>query len=255
MKLQLQSVRTNLKEEVEFIFLEGSVQTKRSPASDVYDGPYRKWWNVRNTRTAEVARALAGVVADLDRLGPVDGLLGFSQGATVVEMLDRLASQGVVDKTWNFSVLISAADLRPVFCKRKYASPLSVPLQCRSLHVWGRNDELGSDRMMRMAGRYASSARSDLVHDQGHMIPGAANFVEKFCQSLRSLWMAGDMIQPYMPSTAAAVASHSLTPYPSNTSYSPFVHNNDQRSTHQKFVPPARSFAFENVFAAPVVSG
>ncbi|KAI9309825.1 hypothetical protein DFJ73DRAFT_890052, partial [Zopfochytrium polystomum] len=108
-----------------------------------------------DSRKAEATRLVLSVLSDL---GKVDGLLGFSQGAEMVQHLDALAAAGQVPRTWDFSVLIS--------CGRALGgvvSPVNIP---------------------EFSARIQSSTAQDWVqtieHSHGHIIPVTEEFTNQF---------------------------------------------------------------------------
>lgn len=113
-----------------------------------------------------------GMVAQaLSRLGPFDGLLGFSQGAALAAFICALGQAG--DPRFplpRFIILVSG------FCPRGLGfkeSILQRPLSLPSLHVFGDTDKvIPSPESMQLASRFPGAIT--LTHSGGHFIPAAA---------------------------------------------------------------------------------
>ncbi|XP_032119301.1 esterase OVCA2 [Sapajus apella] len=115
--------------------------------------------------------ALGTVAQALNRLGPFDGLLGFSQGAALAALVCALGQAG--DSRFplpRFVILVSG------FCPRGLGfkeSILQRPLSLPSLHVFGDTDKvIPSPESMQLASRFPEAVT--LTHSGGHFIPAAA---------------------------------------------------------------------------------
>ncbi|XP_041582725.1 esterase OVCA2 [Vulpes lagopus] len=115
--------------------------------------------------------ALGTVAQALKRLGPFDGLLGFSQGAALAALVCALGQAG--DARFplpKFIILVSG------FCPRGLGPEESVlqgPLSLPSLHVFGDTDcVIPSQESMQLASRFTGAIT--LTHPGGHFIPVAA---------------------------------------------------------------------------------
>ncbi|XP_016066619.1 PREDICTED: ovarian cancer-associated gene 2 protein [Miniopterus natalensis] len=115
--------------------------------------------------------ALATVAQALNKQGPFDGLLGFSQGAALAALVCALGQAD--DPRFplpRFIILVSG------FCPRGLGlqeSILQGPLSMPSLHVFGDTDRvIPSQESMQLASRFTGSIT--LTHSGGHFIPAAA---------------------------------------------------------------------------------
>ncbi|KAM8817323.1 esterase OVCA2 [Rhynchonycteris naso] len=115
--------------------------------------------------------ALETVAQALNKLGPFDGLLGFSQGAALAALVCALGQAG--DSRFSlpkFIILVSG------FCPRGLGLPESVlqgPLSLPSLHVFGDTDRvIPSQESVQLASRFTGCIT--LTHTGGHFIPAAA---------------------------------------------------------------------------------
>jgi predicted esterase len=115
--------------------------------------------------------ALETVAQALNKLGPFDGILGFSQGAALAALVCALGQGG--DPRFplpRFVILVSG------FCPRGLGlmepimqGPLSLP----SLHVFGDTDGvIPSQESMQLCSRFDGAVT--LTHSGGHFIPAAA---------------------------------------------------------------------------------
>ncbi|XP_008563887.1 PREDICTED: ovarian cancer-associated gene 2 protein [Galeopterus variegatus] len=142
----------------------------------------RGWWfsdqdaNIFNaleepTVCRGLDEALETVAQALNKLGPFDGLLGFSQGAALAALVCALGQEG--DPRFplpRFIILVSG------FCPRGLGlkeSILQSPLSLPSLHVFGDTDRvIPSQESMQLASRFPGAIT--LTHSGGHFIPAAA---------------------------------------------------------------------------------
>ncbi|XP_007935766.1 esterase OVCA2 [Orycteropus afer afer] len=115
--------------------------------------------------------ALDTVAQALNKLGPFDGLLGFSQGAALAALVCALGQTG--DARFplpRFIILVSG------FCPRglRLKEPiLKASLALPSLHVFGDTDRvIPSQESLQLAHQFPGA--STLTHSGGHFIPAAA---------------------------------------------------------------------------------
>lgn len=114
---------------------------------------------------------MESVAQALKKLGPFDGLLGFSQGAALAALVCALGQAG--DPRFplpRFIILISGFCPRGLGLKEPILqSPLSLP----SLHVFGNTDcVIPFQESMQLASRFIGAIT--LTHCGGHFIPAAA---------------------------------------------------------------------------------
>ncbi|XP_074045300.1 esterase OVCA2 [Macrotis lagotis] len=122
--------------------------------------------------------AVARAVADL---GPLDGLLGFSQGAALAALVCALGQAG--DPRFpplRFVILVSGFIPRgPALAPPFQRAPLGLP----SLHVVGDSDRIiPAPESLRLAGRFSGAVT--LRHPGGHFIPAAAAQRQAYLQFL-----------------------------------------------------------------------
>lgn len=118
-QLMLRGWLKKLKDRVEFVYLDapyactGDEAARQDAAvreyfpADQY-GAYREWWNA--SQSGEYARldaTLKHVDEFVEREGPFDGLLGFSQGAALACALANLGERGAFPHRFGFVVALS----------------------------------------------------------------------------------------------------------------------------------------------------
>lgn len=119
-----------------------------------------------------VARAFA-------EQGPVDGLLGFSQGAALVGILCALKQRGDPRFPFAFAVLVAGFESRAPDHRLYYGAPIAVP----SLHVVGEADRVIAAEMSReLAARFMDPVI--LTHPGGHFVPASAPQKKAYLQFL-----------------------------------------------------------------------
>ncbi|KAB1264974.1 2-histidine synthase subunit 1 [Camelus dromedarius] len=115
--------------------------------------------------------ALGTVAKALKKLGPFDGILGFSQGAALAALVCAFGQAG--DARFplpRFIILVSGFCPRGLGLKEPILqSPLSLP----SLHVFGATDRvIPPQESMQLCSRFTGAIT--LTHSGGHFIPAAA---------------------------------------------------------------------------------
>lgn len=113
----------------------------------------------------------------LDRHGPFDCILGFSQGAAVAGYLAvRESARPPVQRRFKSVIIISGY----VLAMLKELKVKNVPAMLPSLHVYGGDDkdcQVPKDCSLELAGHFDESTRSLLQTDSGHLIPSSREYV------------------------------------------------------------------------------
>nr|KAJ3418249.1 hypothetical protein HK105_000146 [Polyrhizophydium stewartii] len=165
MEHQLSAIRAALGETAEFVFIQAPHATKSSYLSEFYEGMDWFEWLPRNSRShADIDALIAYVAQQLEQIGNVDMLLGFSQGAMLVEMLDRLAQAGSIKRTWRLT-----------------SKPHNVP----SIHVFGTNEHKALQTQLPT--RYIAVKRTVIKHAAGHDIPRDDEFGRKIAEAIQDI--------------------------------------------------------------------
>lgn len=164
-------------ETCEFVVIDAPhAQSGEAPADVVGffgDGEYREWWNAKKRADDEAAgmeyvgleRSLETIETVCEENGPFDGLLGFSQGATLCAI--ALATPRIA-KRFGFGVLVSGMKSRATQTRDlDYGS-----IACPTLHVIGKNDRVmpvvASEGLLKSM---TSSETTRVAHDGGHSVP------------------------------------------------------------------------------------
>jgi len=134
------------------------------------DARSREWWNATTGRDGKTTyRGIEASLREIERAceedGPYDGVLGFSQGATLAAI--ALATPGLAER-FAFGILVSGMRARAEETKGCDYGAIAVP----TLHVVGLKDDVMPKAMS--AGLYdamTSSERTRETHDGGHRLP------------------------------------------------------------------------------------
>ncbi|XP_058140963.1 esterase OVCA2 [Dasypus novemcinctus] len=181
------ALRKALRGRAELVCLSGPHPVPEGAGSDS-SGPcppeeqLRGWWFTEQeepifsaleepTVCRGLEEALGSVAHALNKLGPFDGLLGFSQGAALAAVLCALSQEG--DPRFplpRFIILVSGFPPRGLGLKEPILQgPLSLP----SLHVFGDTDRvIPAKESMQLASQFPEAIT--LTHPGGHFIPAAA---------------------------------------------------------------------------------
>ncbi|GAA6029942.1 hypothetical protein JCM8097_009180 [Rhodosporidiobolus ruineniae] len=198
---KLSNARRIFKEEIELIFVDAPNVLVRptlpyDPFSDVETMPSpdeqpRTYWpfssNYGFPDMKELDAALYYMRSILDKVGPVDGVFGFSMGGATAGFL-----AAVLERPWlhpafafppsdpsavwpipplQFVVACAGYVPRDERCKKYFDPPLSTP----SLHIIGKGDVVaGQDDMLALVDGFSSS--TVIWHEGGHWIPRQASF-------------------------------------------------------------------------------
>ncbi|KAL9229158.1 hypothetical protein vseg_004655 [Gypsophila vaccaria] len=161
-----------VRQKLDLVFVDGPFPAQgKSDVEGIFDPPYYEWFqfNKEFTTYTNFERCLEYIEECMIEHGPIDGLLGFSQGAILSAALPGLQAQGValtkVPKV-KFLVIIGGAKLKSEqWAEKAYSSPI----ECPSLHFLGKEDFLrphGEDLL--------KSAFIDpfiIYHPKGHTVP------------------------------------------------------------------------------------
>ncbi|KAL2917081.1 hypothetical protein HK105_203513 [Polyrhizophydium stewartii] len=181
MEHQLSSIKAALGETAEFVFIQAPHATKSSYLSEFYEGMDWFEWIPRNSQTqADVKALIAYAMQQLEKIGHVDVLLGFSQGAMVVELLDRLVQAGSIKRTWRLSVLCSG--ISPSSWQLPSSLATSTPHDAPSIHIFGTNEHKAFQTQLPAC--YAADKRAVIKHAAGHDLPRDSKFGSRVAEAI-----------------------------------------------------------------------
>ncbi|KAJ0099792.1 hypothetical protein Patl1_21033 [Pistacia atlantica] len=142
----------------------------KSDIEGIFPPPYFEWFQFNEdfTEYTNLEQCITHLCDYITTKGPFDGLLGFSQGATLSALLLGYQAQGKVLKDHpplKFFVSISGSKFRkPNICEVAYKDPIKA----KSVHFIGAKDwlKLPSEEL-------AAAFENPLIvrHPQGHTVP------------------------------------------------------------------------------------
>jgi hypothetical protein len=174
--LMMDELRQNFAVNAEFIYLQGYFETV-GDTDEFYDGECYLWFDP--TKADQVEYGMAAVEKQLKKIGPVDAILGWSQGATVLKELDRKYQNSPEDKWWNFSILVSGGSTIP---NEKSGIPMDFP----SLHIVG-SAELHIVDWNWMLRQYDSQKLIRYEHRLDHVFPRSTDIVARMAELIKEM--------------------------------------------------------------------
>ncbi|KAL2482979.1 Serine hydrolase [Forsythia ovata] len=142
----------------------------KSDIEGIFPGPYFEWFqfNKEFTVYTNLEECINYLCEYITSKGPFEGLLGFSQGATLAALLLGYQAQGKILKEhpeMKLYVSISGSKFRePSICEVAYKEPIKV----KSVHFIGEKDWLKQP-----SEELATAFENPLIirHPQGHTVP------------------------------------------------------------------------------------
>ncbi|KNA20934.1 hypothetical protein SOVF_047990 [Spinacia oleracea] len=171
MKTQVNKWPESVRSKLDLVYPDGPFPARgKSDVEGIFDPPYYEWFqfNKEFTTYTKFEECLEYIQELMIKHGPIDGLLGFSQGAILSAALPGLQAQGYaltkVPKI-KFLVIIGGAKFKAeTWAEKAYASPI----ECPSLHF------LGKDDFLKPHGEELLKSVVDPVvihHPKGHTVP------------------------------------------------------------------------------------
>ncbi|DBA02946.1 TPA: hypothetical protein N0F65_005973 [Lagenidium giganteum] len=212
---QTAGLREALGVNTEFLFLDGTFPAS-GPAQDLVqqfygaDTQYYEWWDaVKQPVPAAdgssrylytgMERTIDRVLLEVERRGPIDALVGFSQGAGLASILTAHLQQQCAPVPWKACVCVSG--FRP---RSDQTEPLFVPtgppIQLPSIHVIGSQDPMAASAA-KLVDCYADRGNAYRVrfdHQEGHKFPTPALHQELYRDVARALTA---MVRPSLNSS------------------------------------------------------
>jgi predicted esterase len=127
-------------------------------------------------------QALSQLSTFISEEGPFDGVIGFSQGATLLATYLMLVNKQQPEASIPFRCAIFLSATRPYDTqalargKLEYVEPTvgAEPLiRLPTAHIWGLKDIENRDASEQLAMLCDEAQREEVKHDGGHEIPGA----------------------------------------------------------------------------------
>ncbi|KAM7253026.1 hypothetical protein ACFE04_025644 [Oxalis oulophora] len=141
----------------------------KSDVRAIYNPPYYEWFQFNQdfTEYSNLDKCFTYIEDYMVRLGPFDGLLGFSQGAILSAALPGLQAQGkALTKVPKIKCLIIVGGAK--FKSRDLAQAYSSSIEIPSLHFLGETDLLKADGL-ELLEHFVDPVI--IHHQEGHSIP------------------------------------------------------------------------------------
>nr|AAM63786.1 unknown [Arabidopsis thaliana] len=171
MKIQLHKWPKSVIDRLDLVFLDAPFPCQgKSDVEGIFDPPYYEWFqfNKEFTEYTNFEKCLEYLEDRMIKLGPFDGLIGFSQGAILSGGLPGLQAKGIefqkVPKI-KFVIIIGGAKLKSAkLAENAYSSSLET----LSLHFLGETDFLKP-----YGTQLIESYKNPVVvhHPKGHTVP------------------------------------------------------------------------------------
>ncbi|KAK7301141.1 hypothetical protein RJT34_12002 [Clitoria ternatea] len=171
LKTQINKWPKSVLDNLDLVFVDAPFPCQgKSDVEGFFDPPYYEWFqfNKEFTEYTNFDECLQYIEDCMIKHGPIDGLLGFSQGAILSAALPGLQEKGValtkVPKV-KFFIIVGGAKFRSPSVVEKAYSP---SIQCPSLHFLGETD------FLKQYGIELLESCVDPViihHPKGHTIP------------------------------------------------------------------------------------
>ncbi|XP_044763796.1 esterase AGAP003155-like [Coccinella septempunctata] len=115
-----------------------------------------------------------------EKLGPFDGILGFSQGACLVSLLCHLQEEKLLKAKFKFAIMIAGFKSGSIPHSAYYNKTIAIP----SLHVFGENDQIIPSQMSKDLSKCFLMPAIEM-HPGGHFVPASSSQKETYQSFLR----------------------------------------------------------------------
>ncbi|KAK1378795.1 putative serine hydrolase FSH [Heracleum sosnowskyi] len=169
LKKELEIWPSNVLEKMDFVFVDAPFPSNTEP-----DSKFTWYYEDPTKLDSTFSESIAYIEETMVKFGPFDGVVGFSQGATVTATLPGMQAQGVAltkVEGIKFVMLISGAKLggfrfpaAPKLAQNAFSSRIEIP----SRHCFGESDLLRLPAVELM-GSFVDPFVID--HSGGHEIP------------------------------------------------------------------------------------
>lgn len=152
------------------------------------NGPFFQWWDAVTRDEGDgflydgFEHSLDFLTGQVQALGPVDAVLGFSQGAAVATLLTAHFMANVGHVPWKACVLVGGfypRNLETQELLESAKSGVEGAIDVPSVHVIGKQDHLKpkSEKLFRS---YSSTRRVKFEHDEGHKFPSPVKYKQMY---------------------------------------------------------------------------
>ncbi|KAH9312448.1 hypothetical protein KI387_027483 [Taxus chinensis] len=124
-------------------------------------------------------------------MGPFDGVLGFSQGASIAATLCTLRQKSpgnYASINFEFVIVCSGFPSPAEDFQQLISNPSFLPIDCPSLHIFGGNAGLDrqimSDASLQLASFFRSDCRVVVKHSSGHIVPAQSPYIDRIKEFL-----------------------------------------------------------------------
>ncbi|KAG1670656.1 Esterase OVCA2 [Nymphon striatum] len=169
------SFRKILKKYAEFVIVDAPFRINPDDDTETEDTVQRGWWFNEPRKFSAITYCDTSMGMDesiefvkkvLIEEGPIDGIMGFSQGAALAAIISSLKAKGDIANTFWFTILVSSFKSRCSLHEDLYSPTIFIP----SLHVYGEGDEVVHTDMSEEV-CYHFDQPTRLIHPGGHYIP------------------------------------------------------------------------------------
>lgn len=211
MQDQTRALREVLGPNVEYIYLNGPFEAEGESDPMIEEryaksAPFYEWWRIQlinggdsdinSAETSAMARAtveegnewymrygqleetLAFMDEQLHRIGPVDVVVGFSQGSVLATVLSNWYLLHHNTRWWKLAICVCGVRVAAVNCRSLFETPDGKPIlvPIPSVHIIGKEDPLflESHRLVKMYDPYPVASPTERIvmeHDEGHKFP------------------------------------------------------------------------------------
>lgn len=175
------SFRKGLKKYADLVYFTAPNKIPTVSVTDENSSEEYGWWfskqqNSLSFNAHEQSEIDPGHEASVDLIrktfieqGPFDGLLGFSQGATMTAHICALREQGETPFQFKFAILCAGFKSRSTAHQKYYSRPITCPV----LHVYGDTDQV-IPKEMSLDLHELFTDSTVLNHPGGHYLPATA---------------------------------------------------------------------------------
>ncbi|XP_051173175.1 esterase OVCA2 [Leptopilina boulardi] len=178
---KLGSLRKSFKKEIDFTFIKAPhkvppLESSEKKEEDDAEG-FGWWFNTEDKvfKAIEPSNLSVGfedsillVEKTFRELGPFDGVIGFSQGASFVSILCAMQQKKISPIKFNFAILISGFKS---LCEPHAIFYKDIKIELPTLHVYGEGDKIIPTQMAQELSD-VFSIKKKFIHEGGHFVPG-----------------------------------------------------------------------------------